>query len=105
MAGEGSKEAEIAGWQTRRVCIGQTSERVSGFRHAFASQEMDTARSDDTLTIPAPACLVYKPNNLTGHEGSIIFVLLSAPPALMATFTASSIGSLKGTSIRSRPCS
>ncbi len=32
-------------------------------------------------------------------------VLVSAPRALMATFTASSIGSLKGTSIRSRPCS
>ena len=36
---------------------------------------------------------------------AIVLVLVSAPPALMATFTASSIGSLKGTSIRSRPCS
>jgi len=42
---------------------------------------------------------------LTGHQASIFLVLVSAPPALMATFTASSIGSLKGTSIRSRPCS
>ncbi len=42
---------------------------------------------------------------LTGHQGSIFLILVSAPPALMATFVASSIGSLKGTSIRSRPCS
>jgi len=42
---------------------------------------------------------------LTGHQASISLVLVSAPPALMATFTASSIGSLKGTSIRSRPFS
>jgi len=35
----------------------------------------------------------------------IVLVLVSAPPAFMATFTASSIGSLKGTSIRSSPCS
>ena len=41
----------------------------------------------------------------TGHQAPIILVLVSAPPALMTTFTASSIGSLKGTSIRSRPCS
>ena len=34
---------------------------------------------------------------------SMLVVLVSAPPALMATFTASSIGSLKGTSIRSNP--
>ena len=36
---------------------------------------------------------------------SIALVLVSAPPALMAIFTAPSIGSLKGTSIRSSPCS
>jgi len=36
---------------------------------------------------------------------SMLFVLVSAPPALMATFTASSIGSLNGTSIRSNPFS
>jgi hypothetical protein len=42
---------------------------------------------------------------LTGHQASIFLVWVSAPPVLMATFTASSIGSLKGTSIRSRPCS
>ena len=42
---------------------------------------------------------------LTGHQVLIFLVLVSAPPAPMATFTASSIGSLKGTSIRSRPCS
>ena len=53
----------------------------------------------------SPGCLVYKPNNLTGYQALIFLVLVSAPPALMATFTASSIGSLKGTSIRSRPCS
>ena len=53
----------------------------------------------------SPGRLVDKPNNLTGHQASIVLVLVSAPPALMATFTASSIGSLKGTSIRSRPCS
>ena len=53
----------------------------------------------------SPDSLVYKPNDLTGHQASIDLVLVSAPPALMATFTASSIGSLKGTSIRSRPCS
>jgi len=52
-----------------------------------------------------PGSLVYKPNNLTGHQASIGLILVSASPALMATFTASSIGSLKGTSIRSRPCS
>ena len=39
--------------------------------------------------------------NLTGHQATISLVLVS----LMATFTASSIGSLKGTSIRSRPFS
>ena len=42
---------------------------------------------------------------LTGHQVLIFLVLVSAPPAPMATFTASSIGSLKGTSIRRRPCS
>ena len=41
---------------------------------------------------------------LRGHQALIFLVLVSAPPALMATFTASSIGSLKGTSIRSKPC-
>ena len=40
-----------------------------------------------------------------GIQASITLVLVSAPPALMAIFTAPSIGSLKGTSIRSRPCS
>ena len=40
-----------------------------------------------------------------GIQPSIVLVLVSAPPALMAIFTAPSIGSLKGTSIRSRPCS
>ena len=40
---------------------------------------------------------------LTGHQASILLVFFSAPPALMTTFTASSIGSLKGTSTRSRP--
>src|SRR5271157_2537255 len=53
----------------------------------------------------SPDSLVYKPNNLTSHQASIGLILVSASPALMATFTASSIGSLKGTSIRSRPCS
>ncbi len=48
---------------------------------------------------------LFKPNKLTGHQASIVLVLVSLPPALMATFTASSIGSLKGTSIRSRPFS
>ena len=40
-----------------------------------------------------------------GIQPSIILVLVSAPPALMAIFTAPSIGSLEGTSIRSTPCS
>src|SRR2546428_5519256 len=40
-----------------------------------------------------------------GHEALILLVLVSAPPGLMATFTASSIGSLNGTSIRSNPFS
>jgi hypothetical protein len=63
----------------------------------------------------SPGCLACKPTNLTGHQALIVLVLISAPPALMAfvsatpplmaTFTASSIGSLRGTSIRSRPCS
>ena len=44
-------------------------------------------------------------NESTGHQALILFALASAPPALIATFTASSIGSLKGTSIRSSPCS
>ena len=39
------------------------------------------------------------------HQFSISFSLLPAPPTLTAIFTASSIGSLNGTSIRSRPCS
>src|SRR2546427_9422917 len=42
---------------------------------------------------------------IAGHEALILLVLVSAPPGLMATFTASSIGSLKGTSIRSNPFS
>src|SRR5438034_10456954 len=42
---------------------------------------------------------------IAGHEALILLVLASAPPGLMATFTASSIGSLKGTSIRSNPFS
>jgi len=41
----------------------------------------------------------------TGHQALIFLILVSMPPALMVTFTASSIGSLKGTSMRSRPCS
>src|SRR5712692_8155381 len=40
---------------------------------------------------PDPGCFVYKPNNLTGHQALIVLVMFSAPPALMATFTASSI--------------
>jgi hypothetical protein len=42
---------------------------------------------------------------ITRHQASILLVLVSAPPGLIATFTASSIGSLKGTSIRSNPFS
>jgi hypothetical protein len=42
----------------------------------------------------------YRSDRLAGHV-----VLVVAPPVLMVTFTASSIGSLKGTSIRSSPCS
>jgi hypothetical protein len=42
---------------------------------------------------------------LTGHQALSFLVLVSPPRALTATFTASSIGSLNGTSIRSRPCS
>jgi hypothetical protein len=38
-------------------------------------------------------------------QALIFLVLVSAPRALTATFTASSIGSLNGTSIRSRPFS
>src|SRR5208337_3924004 len=62
-------------------------------------------RQNETTRTTSPDSLVYKPNDLTGHQASIDLVLVSAPPTLMATFTASSIGSLKGTSIRSRPCS
>jgi hypothetical protein len=42
---------------------------------------------------------------LAGYQAliSLVLVLVVASPALMTTFTASSIGSLKGTSIRSRP--
>ncbi len=49
----------------------------------------------------------FQPFSYLGREGvpSMLLVLVSAPPALMATFTASSIGSLKGTSIRSNPFS
>ena len=42
---------------------------------------------------------------LTDHQASILLILVSAPPALIATLTASSIGSFKGTSIRSNPFS
>src|ERR1700694_5629143 len=59
-------------------------------------------RSNETPRTTSPGSLVYKPNNLTGHQASIDLILVSAPPALMGIFTASSIGSLKGTSIRSR---
>src|SRR4051794_11527363 len=37
---------------------------------------------------------VSQPGNSTGRQGSIALTLVSAPPALTATFTASSIGSL-----------
>ena len=50
-------------------------------------------------------CVLRRTLSAYGFLPSIVLVLVSAPPALMATFTASSIGSLKGTSIRSRPCS
>jgi hypothetical protein len=40
-----------------------------------------------------------------GCQDPAILTMESEPIALMATLTASSIGSLKGTSIRSRPCS
>ena len=68
---------------------------------------VDPARKlkDETTRTTSPDSLVCKPDNLTGHQASIDLILVSAPPALMATFTASSIGSFKGTSIRSRPCS
>jgi hypothetical protein len=72
-------------------------------------------KKSKTTRTTSHGCLVYKTNNLTDHQALIVLVLVSAPPALMvlvsappplmATFTASSIGSLKGTSIRSRPCS
>jgi len=45
------------------------------------------------------------PSALTGHQAPIIWLLASGPPGVMATLTASSIGSLKGTSIRSNPFS
>jgi hypothetical protein len=61
--------------------------------------------ADDIERDNRPGCLVYKPDNSKGHQAPVILALVSAPPALMATFTASSIGSLKGTSTRSRPCS
>ena len=67
--------------------------------------EYPLVTSNETTRTTSPGCLVYKPDNLTGHPATIVLVLVSAPIALMATFTASSIGSLKGTSIRSRPCS
>ncbi len=47
---------------------------------------------------------VNSPRDSAGHLPAIFF-LVSVLPTLMATFTASSIGSLKGTSIRSRPYS
>jgi len=40
-----------------------------------------------------------------GHLPAIFFCFVCAEPVLIVTFTASSIGSLNGTSIRSRPCS
>lgn len=45
------------------------------------------------------------PGRTVALRGVSTFLVVSVPPALMATFTAPSIGSLKGTSIRSRPCS
>jgi hypothetical protein len=42
---------------------------------------------------------------IAGYQPAVFFVLFPALPVLMTTFTASSIGSLKGTSIRSKPCS
>jgi len=57
------------------------------------------------LVIHADNTRLYRPNNLTSHQVSIVLILVSAPPALVATFTVSSIGSLKGTSIQSRPSS
>jgi hypothetical protein len=53
----------------------------------------------------SPGLLAYQPNTSPGHEALSLLVLLSTTLVLMGTVTASSIGSLKGTSIRSRPCS
>jgi hypothetical protein len=54
---------------------------------------------------PARRPTLEQPCNSAGHQPAVFFVLVPALPVLITTFTASSIGSLKGTSIRSKPCS
>ena len=61
--------------------------------------------SDLTNRRPAPRRTRRDSFELLGHQASIFLIVVSAITSLMATFTASSMGSLKGTSIRSRPFS
>lgn len=51
----------------------------------------------------APECVMEQEVVKWGRQPSRVLILASVPPALMATFTASSMGSLKGTSMRSNP--
>ena len=110
---DGTTSARPRGARNRRPRVNRWPALVLGDGLRFSPPRVSPAfrveyplvTSNETTRPTSPGCLVYKPNNLTGHQASIVLVLVSAPPALMATFTASSIGSLKGTSIRSRPCS
>jgi hypothetical protein len=84
----------------------ETGDRVNGQGERSAEESMlKPGTIDRDNRACCPGCLVYKPNNSAGHQVLSLLVLVSATPVLIATFTASSIGSLKGTSIRSRPCS
>ena len=79
----------------RRLCVPSSS-----VRHGPVVN--DAARSpfkDRLMMTTAIGVLAVRPR----YQPSRLVILASAPPALMLTFTASSMGSLKGTSIRSNP--
>lgn len=88
---------------------GVGSRGLSVFAARVAIDCVNQVWSTDIIYIHLRHGLVYLATVLGWHSryvlGSIFLVLFSALLALMATFTASSIGSLNGTSIRSKPCS
>jgi len=83
----------------------KSGEEFMGQSRRKVTSKIESEVVQKTDPLPAEKLTGRVSCKLVGGQASIFLALISLPLALMATFTASSIGSLKGTSIRSRPCS